>query len=417
MARSLSTANKRATRVSAARARAIISFLAATCFASLVGCQVVGPGAIQHGRIDYNEVIARTSKEQTLANIIRVNNKEPTAFMEVTEVDAAVLSSAGLSGGVGGIGAGIRNTSGQVGSIAGTLQYTESPTIRYQPLLGQALISQLSTPVTVSALSNLVSSGWAPQPVLDFALDRLTPEPTKRRDALEAIQRLWQADALIIGSAKSQKLENNANVKTQAGIGNVSVQVNSGSNGGSGGAGTQDDSIVLYFNERALGKDVPLWKKLLNIYKGTQDKGTPDNEIVLRTKPGVTPGSMPIIQIRSALGILKTSMFYDRITFVTPDQFAKRAWKTPHLDYILQNETSLDDRHYLLIVHSPTPPLSRSYAMHFDAQTGEYYYIADEDDASKNNFTLLNLFLIMQATAAPPSLTPTISVGPSASGG
>jgi hypothetical protein len=404
-------------RVSALRARAIVSFLGAIFLASLLGCQVVGPGAIQHGRIDYNEVIARTSKEQTLANIIRVNNKEPTAFMEVTEVDAAVLSSAGFSGGIGGIGAGIRNTSGQVGSISGTLQYTESPTIRYQPLLGQALISQLSTPVTVSALSNLVSSGWAPQPVLDFALDRLTPEPTKRRDALEAIQRLWQADALIIGSAKNQKRENNASVKTQAGIGNVSVQVNSGSNGGSDGAGTQDDSLVLYFNERALGKDVPLWKKLLNIYKGTQDKGTPDNEIVLRTKPGVTSGSMPIIQLRSALGILKTSMFYDRIKFVTPDQFARRAWKTPHLDYVLQNETDLDDRHYLLIVHSPLPPPSRSYAMHFDAQTGEYYYIADEDDASKNNFTLLNLFLIIQATAAPPSLTPTISVGPSASGG
>jgi hypothetical protein len=75
------------------RAQTRKAFFAIVTIASLSGCQVVGPRAVQYGRLNYNEVIARTSKQQTLENLVRVRNEEPTAFMDVTEVDAAVLSS------------------------------------------------------------------------------------------------------------------------------------------------------------------------------------------------------------------------------------------------------------------------------------------------------------------------------------
>jgi hypothetical protein len=82
-------------------------------------------------------------------------------------------------------------------------------------------------------------------------------------------------------------------------------------------------------------------------------------------------------------------------------------------------------RHYVLIIHSSTPPPVRAYAMYFDPLTREYYYIVqskldvlnhpdtskESDRISANNFMLLNLFLTIQATAASPPLTPTIAVG------
>lgn len=109
------------------------------------------------------------------------------------------------------------------------------------------------------------------------------------------------------------------------------------------------------------------------------------------------------------MGILKLSMLHDRITFVTPDQFAARSNKGYY--WGLPNEAK-SHRHYLLIIHSPTPPIGRTYAGCFDRTTREYYYIAYDDDKSRNNFVLLNLFLTMQAIAASPPLTPTIAVGP-----
>jgi hypothetical protein len=391
------------------------AFFAIVGIALLSGCQVVGPRAVQYGRLNYNEVIARTSKQQTLENLVRVRNEEPTAFMEVTEVDAAVLSSGSLTGGISGLGAGKINSMGQIGNITGAMQYQESPTIRYQPLLGQALISQLSTPISVDSIANLISSGWGPQPVLDFALDRLLPLETQahRIDALRKIQQLWGDNKLIIGSAKTKRSTDEVPNK----VSNPPIQITSSA------PSQQSDSLVLYVNKANLGNEASLWRKLLDYYKGTQDPGTPDNQIVLRTKPGLAPTSMPIIQLRSALGILKQSMAYGTLYFVTTDQFAakKRSgyyWRLPEED-----ETYV--RHYVLIIHSPTPPAWSPYAIYHDPMTREYYYIApdqldassqpilsnESDPISPNNFMLLNLFLTIQATAASPPLTPTISVG------
>jgi hypothetical protein len=413
--------------------RTIAAFIGALSLCSLLGCQL-GPGAIQHGRIDYNEVIQRTNQEQTFVNILRVRDHKTTAFMDVTEVDAAVLGSAAFTGGIGGLGAGIHNASGETGSVSGTLQYQESPTIRYQPLLGQALISQVSTPLSVEALSDMISSGWPAQTVLDFALDRLTPDPYDRHSALNAIQRLFYYDALVVGTGKTQKPDGKVNTNTEAGIGNISVQVNnntnSGSNGGSAGTGSQVDSLVLFLNPVALAKSghTEDWNRLQRIFKKGQDDVTQPNQIVLRTlsrqpidlKPGQSsPG--PVIQTRSALGILKTAtQYYGNIIVVSPDQYKK--YKEQADEYRLShnrkspacyNSDSKTNWHYLLIIESQTLPLRR-YVSHIDASKGVYYYIDADDQITQDNFALLSLFLTIQAVPTSPPLTPTISVGPRA---
>jgi hypothetical protein len=59
---------------------------------------MVGPIAIDQGRARYNNIIQSTAKEQTFANIVRVYHHEPTAFMDVTEVDATTTLAGSANG-------------------------------------------------------------------------------------------------------------------------------------------------------------------------------------------------------------------------------------------------------------------------------------------------------------------------------
>ena len=136
--------------------------LVAATLSFFSGCQYVGPIAIDQGRDRYNGVIQATSKEQTFSNIIRVRNHEPTSFMDVSEVDATTTLSGNVTGGISSIGAvaNPKSTSagtfaGQVGAVSGGAVYTEQPLIRYTPLLGQALVAQMVTPVSADALADL----------------------------------------------------------------------------------------------------------------------------------------------------------------------------------------------------------------------------------------------------------------------
>jgi len=90
-------------------------------------------------------------------------------FMDVTEIDALVTSGATLTGGESAIG--VLHS----GSASGTLQYTESPTIRYTPLYGQTLVAQIASPISVQSISDIINSEWPIAAVLDFALERLAP--------------------------------------------------------------------------------------------------------------------------------------------------------------------------------------------------------------------------------------------------
>jgi len=149
----------------------------------LLSCQFLGPTAIKWGRLNYNDVIQQTSKTQTFANIIRVKNHEPTAFLDVTQISAAVLAQANLTGAVSSLGVHPQNG----GSASLGLEYQEAPTIQYNPLLGQALITQIATPITIDSITNLYDSDWLIAPLIALAVDRLTPGYEDFAAALNAI--------------------------------------------------------------------------------------------------------------------------------------------------------------------------------------------------------------------------------------
>jgi hypothetical protein len=117
--------------------------------------------------------------------------------MDVTQISASVLEQISVSGAVSSIGA----ATGKLGSVTiGPFEYQEFPTIQYQPLLGQALAAQVSTPISIDSLANLFNSDWPFATFLTLSVDRITPGYTDYFPAINALISLDQFGAVILSS-------------------------------------------------------------------------------------------------------------------------------------------------------------------------------------------------------------------------
>jgi hypothetical protein len=342
---------------------------------------MVGPVAIDQGRDRYNNIIQSTSKEQTFSNILRVYHHEPTSFMDVTEVDATTTFSGTVNGGIAGIGARAGTSggtlAGQVESVAGGATYSESPLVRYQPLLGQALVAQLATPVSTDALAALYNSDWGAAPLLDFATTYLTLDYDDLYAALNTIAALDRDEVVELVSEKSDltkaKDSSGTGRSTDGTTGSLKLEVSNKS----GGESNNGDALVIYYLPHKMrgrysatgdeDRDDYLWSRLRALYSGTQmsqkcppkerkiavaadkTKGcrpSPTHLIELRTMPvtqmpemsdGLTSGA-PLLKTFSAVGILKSAAEqpHPRIGFVTPSDYQRirfYQWNDPQRQY------------------------------------------------------------------------------------
>ena len=182
----------------------ILQRLAAIALAMVVlsGCQLVGPPSIRLGRGQYNDIIQSTTKQQMFQNLVRVQEQEPTLFLDVTEVDAAVSLQGQSTFGISNIGAS-RSGPATVGSIGGMASYSENPTIRYFPLTGPSLVQQILSPITPQTLAYLYEQNFPWVTVLQLTSRRLTPGYEDWGIALNAIGALDNYGALDIWAKAS----------------------------------------------------------------------------------------------------------------------------------------------------------------------------------------------------------------------
>jgi hypothetical protein len=171
--------------------------------AGLIGCNFAGPLSIDEGRIRYNDVIEQTAQTQLLLNLVRVSHNHPPVFLDVTEVDASLSFAGSLSSSISGLGidkkaGAFRTGSLTSGTVTPSVAYSESPTIRYIPLQGQALVQQLVAPISIDALPQLRDSGWPLPTMLNFTVSRLTPGTLDYGAALNAIGELDYLNAITI---------------------------------------------------------------------------------------------------------------------------------------------------------------------------------------------------------------------------
>lgn len=111
------------------------------------GCQSIGAEALANGRAAWNEVITRSADEQLLALIVRDRYDESFGLLRVASVTAQVELGTGADVQVG-VGPLDHFTDNLVPFAAG-VSYSESPTISYVPMSGEALLTRLVAPVSL----------------------------------------------------------------------------------------------------------------------------------------------------------------------------------------------------------------------------------------------------------------------------
>lgn len=124
----------------------------------LSGCEVLGPRAIRSGRMNYNEAVQQTTKEQLLLNLVRLKNDEPPLFFDVTGVVSQPQLQLGAATGDISLPPHKNNAAGY--PVNGSIQYTDAPAITYAPLQGKDYVAQMLSPVGVDSIVSLYNSGW-----------------------------------------------------------------------------------------------------------------------------------------------------------------------------------------------------------------------------------------------------------------
>lgn len=363
-------------------------FALSCCSMALVGCQFLGPISIENGRPDYNEVIQNTSQQQLLSNVVRVHDHQPMQIMDVQQINATIQFQSSLNAQIGGIA-----THAQTGQVGiGSLQYQESPTIQYTPLIGQPLVQQTTTPLTPDSIAWLVNSDWPLISVLTFVADRITPGYEEYYPAIDAIVGLDEYGALVISAARDADLAkatapiSRSNPRPSATPTSSSPTSNSAPN----------DTLVLFLRPMMPSLDplkpqtatldlaqalaqkniLSLWLRLLRIYGAipidqyseinssiNQESNVASlfhklpNYIAVRTvgaasKRNPSAVSAPELKARSALGAVKAAAEppFEMIAFVSPAEAAtirEHQWNRAGTCYfytVLTADLSLDQQ-------------------------------------------------------------------------
>jgi hypothetical protein len=141
----------------------------AACLATS-GC--VGPSAIQHTRIRYNEVYRDTNDEQLLLNIVRLRYADSPVFIDLPNI----TSQFELGGGASYPGKSAAATAFGVAGITGR----DTPTLSYRPREGRDVARALLTPLSAE-LFNLVNTGANTEQLLLMALNDINDVPNASR--------------------------------------------------------------------------------------------------------------------------------------------------------------------------------------------------------------------------------------------
>jgi hypothetical protein len=122
-------------------------------------------------RFDYNEALARSSKEQLLINLVRLRYDDVPVFLAVDSVltQYVYAGDVTLTGSVG------RTAGDSLSTFTGALgaTYFERPTVTYSPVTGEKFAEQMLSPMPAGLILSLVQSGWPAYEVLIMSLERL----------------------------------------------------------------------------------------------------------------------------------------------------------------------------------------------------------------------------------------------------
>ena len=167
------------------------------------GCGV-GPQAIRKDRIDYNEAIISTFREQMLVNLVRMRYQDSPYFLETTSVSTQYVAG-GSAGAVADIN--VDGSSQIEYGLAGDLVYEERPTVTYVPITGEDFAKRLLSPVPLQSLMLLVNSGCEIDRVLRCCVIRVNDLWSVPSSPILRSEDLRDYGAFLLAAASMRQLQ------------------------------------------------------------------------------------------------------------------------------------------------------------------------------------------------------------------
>lgn len=172
---------------------------------AVTGCSSVPPGRISVDRLDYGQVIAESWKRQTLLNVVRLRYADAPVFLDV----ASLINSYTVGGKAT---ASAQNPSTSDPNVTGLGigaegNWSNTPTVTYQPLLGDRFTRSMLQPVPPAAVFQLLQGGWPAEIVFDTVVGSINGLRNSSggvgadpgyREFVEVVSRIQRAAGLSI---------------------------------------------------------------------------------------------------------------------------------------------------------------------------------------------------------------------------
>jgi hypothetical protein len=123
---------------------------------ALAGCASVSPTNVTTDRLDYGQVVAESWKRQTLLNVVRLRYADAPVFLDV----ASIINSYTLGGNATAQATLPSRVDPYVLQLGGMGNWSNTPTVTYQPLLGDRFTKSLLQPIPPVAVFQLLQGGW-----------------------------------------------------------------------------------------------------------------------------------------------------------------------------------------------------------------------------------------------------------------
>jgi hypothetical protein len=123
----------------------------------LMGGCAVSPQNVTTDRMDYGQVVADSWKRQTLLNVVRLRYADAPVFLDVS----SIINSYTVGGNASAAATLPSGTAPDVFQIGAARNWSNTPTVTYQPLMGDRFTRSMLQPVPPAAVFQLLQGGWS----------------------------------------------------------------------------------------------------------------------------------------------------------------------------------------------------------------------------------------------------------------
>lgn len=327
---------------------------------SLLGCSSIGPKSIPRDRSSYMNSVAKSWKNQTLLNIVKLRYADTPVFLEVAQIVSGYTLESKLA------------AEAEFSDIQDSLllgaegKFVDRPTITYSPLTGSNFVRKLLAPIPPSAVLSLIQSGWP----ADLVLRTTVQAVNGRRNQSGLEPRKSPADADF------HHLINLLREIQQSGAFGMRVEQRA----------NERDTTVLFFYHETLDPNVSIIIRALKELLGLDQ-----NLKRYKVAYGAIPSGSDEIAIltRSVIQIMIEIASYIEVPGKHIEQNRTQATTA------LATDLEADIAPLIRIKSGTANPEDPYVQVEYE---GHWFWIDNKDFASKRVFTFLMLILMLSET-------------------